>query len=307
MRITIKHLEYFVAAGEAGSIKRAAEGINISQPSISSAIATLERELGVQLFVRHHAQGISLTSTGKIMMREAKLLLRQFGALYTIAAEQNNEIRGQLSIGCMTTIAAMIIPQLGHKFMAENSAVHLKISQGSHEVLLAELKQVQIDAAIFYDLELTDDIEFIPLASLSPHILVAADDPLARREILSLEELASKPMVLLDLPHTRQYFLSLFESRKLTPTIAEHATTIELSRSLVANGFGYTIANAHPRNQMALDGKKLVSVKLSGRHKPVTIGLATLAQDLKPKVLRAFEAFCRKTITSKSVPGMDFS
>ncbi len=307
MRITIKHLEYFVAAGEAGSIKRAAEKINISQPSISSAIATLERELGVQLFVRHHAQGISPTATGKIMMREAKLLLRQFGALYTIAAEQNNEIRGHLSVGCMTTIASMVIPELGHKFMVENSAVHLRISQGSHEVLLAELKQVQIDAAIFYDLELTDDIEFTPLASLSPHIMLAADDPLARRESLSLEELASRPMVLLDLPHTRQYFLSLFDSRKLTPTIAERATTIELSRSLVANGFGYTIANAHPRNRKALDGKKLVSVKLSGRHKPVTIGLATLALDFKPKVLRAFEAFCRKTITNDSVPGMDFS
>jgi hypothetical protein len=49
------------AAGETGSITLASERVYISQPSISTAISHLERELGVQLFIRHHAQGLSLT------------------------------------------------------------------------------------------------------------------------------------------------------------------------------------------------------------------------------------------------------
>jgi len=61
MIFTLKQLEYFVAAGERGSITFAAEKVNISQPSISAAITHLEAEFGVQLFIRHHAQGLSLT------------------------------------------------------------------------------------------------------------------------------------------------------------------------------------------------------------------------------------------------------
>ena len=73
MRFSLKQLHYFVAAAEAGSIKLASERVNISQPSISSAIAHLEEELNVQLFIRHHAQGLSLTLAGKRMHRDCLL------------------------------------------------------------------------------------------------------------------------------------------------------------------------------------------------------------------------------------------
>ena len=111
MRFTLKQLEYFVAAGETGSIKEAAEKISISQPSISSAISTLEFELQLQLqfFVRHHAQGLTLTSSGRRMFNEAKLFLKQGEELYAIASELNNEIRGNLSLGCMITLAPMLV------------------------------------------------------------------------------------------------------------------------------------------------------------------------------------------------------
>ena len=307
MRITIKHLEYFVAAGQAGSIKRAAEQINISQPSISSAIAHLERELNVQLFVRHHAQGISLTTTGKTMMREAKLLLRQFSSLYSIAAEQNNEIRGDISIGCMTTLAPMIIPELSQSFIQENPNVRLHISEGSHQTLLSRLRQVKIDIAIFYDLQVPDGIVFTPLASLPPQILLPAGHPLSHATQIRLKELEHEPMVLLDLPYSRQYFLSLFEKQNLTPNIAECVSTIDVSRSLVANGFGYTIVNGRPINLTSLDGKKLVSIPVSQDPKPAIIGMATLAQDRKPKILQAFEDHCCKLISSKSIPGMELA
>jgi len=152
MRFTIKQLEYFVATGEAGSIKLAAEKIAISQPSISSAISHLETELQVQLFVRHHAQGLSLTSSGKRIMREAKLFLRQGESLYSVASELKNEVHGRLSVGCMITLAPMVAPQLGHSFMIKTPGAELNMYECSHEELLRMLNQVEIDAAITYDL-----------------------------------------------------------------------------------------------------------------------------------------------------------
>ena len=77
MRFTFRQLEYFVAAGETGSITLASERIHISQPSISTAISNLETELGVRLFIRHHAQGLSLTPAGRRLLHEVKGLLAQ--------------------------------------------------------------------------------------------------------------------------------------------------------------------------------------------------------------------------------------
>ena len=54
LRFTFRQLEYLVAVGEAGSIAAAAARINVSSPSISAAIAQLEAEFGVQIFIRHH-------------------------------------------------------------------------------------------------------------------------------------------------------------------------------------------------------------------------------------------------------------
>ncbi len=64
MPFSLKQLAYFVAAGEAGSILRAVENIHLSQPSISNAISHLEDVFQARLFIRHHARGTSLTTTG---------------------------------------------------------------------------------------------------------------------------------------------------------------------------------------------------------------------------------------------------
>jgi len=75
VQFTLKQLAYFVAAGEAGGILRAAENVQVSQPSILSAITHLEDVFQVQLFIRHHARGMSLTTTGGQIMEPAQALL----------------------------------------------------------------------------------------------------------------------------------------------------------------------------------------------------------------------------------------
>lgn len=304
MRFTLKHLEYFVAAAETGGIKPASERINISQPSISSAITHLERELRVQLFVRHHAQGLALTPSGKLMLHEAKLLLRQAKGLYELAGELRNEVQGRLAVGCMVTLAPMIAPELGQEFTRRHPGVELAITEGSHEQLLSDLRQVEIDAAISYDLDIPGDVSFEPLASLPAQVLLARDHPLSPRKTITLEELDGLPMVLLDLPYSRQYFFSIFQSEGLTANVCAKSANQEVVRSMVANGYGFTISNVRPRSSVTLDGHDLAAVRLAGDHKPMTIGVATLLQDHKTKLLEAFEAHCREMISERSIPGM---
>ena len=69
LRFTLRQLEYFVAVGECGSIALASEKVNVSSPSISAAINQLEKEFGLPLFVRQHAQGLSLTLAGILNLK----------------------------------------------------------------------------------------------------------------------------------------------------------------------------------------------------------------------------------------------
>ena len=77
LRFTFRQLEYMVAVGDAGTIALASQRINVSSPSISAAISQLEREFGIQLFVRHHAQGLTLTPGGQRIFNEAKRILEE--------------------------------------------------------------------------------------------------------------------------------------------------------------------------------------------------------------------------------------
>ncbi|MEO8328444.1 MAG: LysR family transcriptional regulator, partial [Candidatus Nanopelagicales bacterium] len=75
-RFTLRQLEYFVAVAEAGTITAAAEQIHLSQSAMSTALADLERVFGVQLLVRHHSRGVTLTPSGEDLLVTARELLR---------------------------------------------------------------------------------------------------------------------------------------------------------------------------------------------------------------------------------------
>ncbi len=304
MRYTLKQLEYFVAAAECGSIKLAADKIRISAPSISTAIAHLEEEFGVQLFVRRHAQGLSLTRAGKQLAREARLSIRQAMSLYNIADELASEISGQLVIGCMVTLAPMIAPEIVRTFSKKHSRVELAIIEGSHEQLLEQLNCVSVDAALSYDLQFPDEVSFEPLVSLPPQVLLPAQHKLARESAIRLKQLNTEPLILLDLPYSRQYFASIFQKEGLPMSVAVRSGSQEMIRSMVANGLGYTITNVRPKTRTTLDGRKLVSIPLEGRHQPMKIGLATLHTRYQPGILNAFQQHCRDIFAGDNVPGM---
>jgi DNA-binding transcriptional LysR family regulator len=304
MRYTLRQLEYFVAAGEAGSITLASERIHISQPSISTAISHLEQELSVQLFVRHHAQGLSLTPAGRELLREAKSLIAQAEGLYLLASETTDQVRGSLSLGCMLTLAPMLVPELTYSFTSAYPSVAIRHMEGDHEELFQGIRHSELDLAICYDLHIPDDIEFTPLVELPPHVLASADDPLACQSSVALAELAERPMILLDLPISREYFLALFLKQELEPAIAARSAHQEVVRTMVANGYGYSIFNVTPRSDYALDGRRLVRLRLEGEHRPMTIGIATLKSLRKTKLVAAFGSHCQAHISDAYIPGM---
>jgi DNA-binding transcriptional LysR family regulator len=304
MRFTLRQLAYFVAAGEAGGVTLASERINISQPSISGAISQLEAEFGLQLFVRHHAQGLSLTPAGQRLMIAAKALLQQAEDLHSVAYEVARSISGPLHIGSFRTLAPMLVPELCSTFLAQYPAVTLRFAEDDEAALIAKLRRAEINLALTYSIHLTDDIHFEPLAELPTYILLPADDEFATRSSISLSELAERPFILLDMPLSKEYFLSLFLMHNLTPNIVATSQHTDTVRSFVASGFGYSLMTARPLNMCAANGKKLAYVRLEGDHTPMVLGIATLKDLLKTRATESFEQHCRELISTGSLPGM---
>ncbi|MCB8876831.1 LysR family transcriptional regulator [Acidisoma silvae] len=305
MRYTLRQLQYFVAAAEAGSITLGSAKIAISQASISAAITLLEREFGVQMFVRHHAQGLSLTAAGRRLLVEAKLLLSQADSLYAVASETTQHVRGQLTVGCMITMAPMIMPELAHSFMSQNPEARITQVEAGLASLLDALQRAEIDIALTYDLQIPPPISFVPLARLPPYVMVSDGHRLAGEGAVSLGQLAHEPLILLDLPISRDYFLGLFAKENLEPRIYYSSAQQDVVRTMVANGYGYTLANVRPRSDIALDGRRLIRLRLKGKHRPMTVGTATLSTLRKPLLLTAFETHCRASISNRYIPGMD--
>jgi DNA-binding transcriptional LysR family regulator len=304
LKFTFRQLGYFIAAGETGSITLASKRANISQPAVSTAIAHIERELGVQLFLRHHAQGLSLTPAGRALLREAKQLLKQAEGLYSAAADVSQNLRGELSVGWFTTLAPIVMPELVQSFLKAFPGTQVRSQEGHQDGLLKSLREAEIEIAITYDLQISDDVSFVPLATLPPYALFGAAHALARERTVKLSELAALPMVLLDLPLSREYFLALFLRERLKPNIAYLSEKFEVVMTMVANGLGYALVNVRPRADIALDGRRVHRVALAGDPPALKIGLATLKQLKKTRLVGAFERHAQELISEAYIPGM---
>jgi len=304
MRFTLRHLEYFVATCDAGSVTEAALSIPVAQSSVSLGIAQLEAALGVQLLVRQHAQGVSPTPAGRRFLVRARSLLREAAEMERFASELTDEITGVVELGCLITLAPLVPPRLCRSFSERHPGVTFELVEGGQAELLAGLRAGALTLALTYDLALAPDIAFEPLAELAPHVVLAADHPLATRESVSLEELAGEPLVLLDRPLSREYFQSLFAGRSLTPAVGHRSAQPETIRTLVANGYGYTIVNARPLIDRALDGRPLATIPLEGSPQPAVLGVARLAAVRPTRVAAGFLAHCRAEITPSGIPGL---
>lgn len=303
LRFTLRQLEYFVAVGEAGSIAKAAEQVNVSPPSISASIAQLEAEFGVQLFVRKHSHALALTAGGRLFLKEAARLLNDADALHDIAGDIAEKVRGPLAIGCLLTFAQIVLPALRRKFEDAYPDVRVRQFERNQGQLFEMLQRGEIDAALTYDLELSQDMTFEPLMQLPAYVMLPAAHRLAGRAGITPEELVDEPMVLLDLPYSREYFLSAFQG--LRPKIAERTGDIAVMRSMVANGFGYGIANMRPLNAMSPDGKLLVFVPLLGDIRPLTMGIALPNAEHRTLTVQAFIDHCRRFVVEQGVFGTE--
>jgi len=294
---TLRQLKYFVTTVECGSVAEASRKLYIAQPSISTAIKGLEENFGLQLFIRHHAQGVSLTPGGARFYRKALELLRMAKEFEQNALADNDVVAGQIDIGCFETVAPLYLPRLIAGFNRKYPGVEIRLRDGEQQELVQGLTSGRFDLTLFYEHDLDSTIETEPLMpAQQPYALLPENHRFAAQEKVSLRDLVLEPMILLDVLPSRTYFVSIFEELGLQPNIVFGSPSIEMARGMVGQGFGFSLLVTRPHTDRTYDGQRVVCVELAEQVTGSGLVAAWLKRSQLTKPARLFVEYCKEEL-----------
>jgi DNA-binding transcriptional LysR family regulator len=300
---SLRQLRYFVTTVECGSVAEASRKLYIAQPSISTAVKGLEESFGVQLLIRHHAQGVSLTPGGARFYRKAQELLRMAKEFEQNALADNDVVAGHIDIGCFETVAPLYLPKLIAGFRERYPGVEINVHDGEQQELVQGLTGGRFDLTIFYEHDLDGTIETEPLMPPQrPYALLPEGHRFAGQEQVSLRDLALEPMILLDVLPSRTYFVSIFEELGLTPNIIFSSPSIEMVRGMVGQGFGFSVLVTRPQHDMTYDGKRVVAVNISDAVTGSGLVAAWLKRAHLTKPAQLFVEYCKEQFALPNHP-----
>lgn len=292
LRYTLRQLEYAVAVADHASIAGAAQALGVAQPSISAAVMKLEGQIGVQLFLRHHAQGVSPTPLGARFLTDARNLLSHAQDFEREAKSAGTTVAGELKLACFMTMAPAFVPQLVSEFRKTYPLTSFKLEDGTQDELIAGLRNGRNDVALLYEVDLPADLRVTRLARFEPYVLLPGANPLARKKSVSLHDLAEEPLILLDIAPSRSYFTRIIQSQGIIPKIAFSSPSLELVRGLVGQGLGYSLLVTRPHGHHTYDGNALALRPISEKVEKGIAALAALKQMRPTRLVSAFERFC---------------
>lgn len=240
-----EQLQYVQAVVQCGSMNLASAKLHVSQQAISKAIRQLENELGITIFIRTN-KGAALTPQGEALndfierqgakMDELKQMLLQ---------EQQRLMSGELTLATMNTGANMILPQMLCEFYRHYPNVKLRINDGMVDEVIAQVLsgQAQLGMITFARLGaesyplLPDALEFVPLLQGTTFYWVSKLSRLARRQVLTFEEVAAQPVLFYDLMD-HAFLKETYAYFGYQPKVALQSKNLYLLGQLTAENYG---------------------------------------------------------------------
>ena len=160
----LRHLRYFVAVAEEGSVKLAAERrLHTAQPSLSRQIRDLEHEVGTQL-LRRSARGVEMTDAGRVFLDHARLAIAQAQAAIEAARRVAQPVKPVFAIGFLVGHEGDCIPLTTSLLIDDLPGLEVRVFSGFSLDLAEDLLRGRLDAA-FLRHEPTSDLEFRPVLS----------------------------------------------------------------------------------------------------------------------------------------------
>jgi len=279
----LRHLRYFVAVAECGSISRASEELFIAQPPLSVQIKQLEDELGTPLLIRY-PRGVGLTPAGELFLQEARELLARAERAKRLVHGVSNEEGGQLRIGFIPSAGHMVLQRLVRELKRQRPHCDIEVVEMISGVQLQALHRMEIDVGIVRN----------PFTSTSGLATIELVDPfcLAIPEGHGLE--GNTPIELRDAAHQvfvsftrhrgRAFFdqaISLCTDAGFSPNIRYEASTLFGVLDMVSAGLGVALV---PASSALLKPQHLTLRPLRNPSRPGVLSLVHRLDDPNPAV-----------------------
>src|SRR5712672_4017563 len=190
----LRHLRYFVAVAEEGSLTLAAEKrLHTAQPSLSRQIRDLEFEVGVQLMSRS-VHGIELTAAGEAFLDHARLALTQAEAAGEAARRAAQPVKATFAMGFQTGQEVEWLPRATSILRDELLNIEIRVSSDHSTTLADDLQRGRLDIA-FLRREQKPDLEYKLVASESIVVVLPSDHPLATRDAVDPHDLVGEKFI----------------------------------------------------------------------------------------------------------------
>lgn len=237
--LTLKQFRYFEALAQHGHFGRAADASGISQPALSMQIKDMEETLGVALFERG-ARQVRLTRVGEDFAPRVRDILRSVDEMADLARQAQNRLSGRLRIGVIPTIAPYLLPAfIGHLTHA-HPTLDLHIRETLTPLLIEELTQGRIDAAIVA-LPVSEP-SFDEVAIFEEDFVLVRPDVDADRPVPAASDLAQMQLLLLEEGHCfRDQALAFCSMRSALPREGLDGSSLSTLVQLVGAGIGVTL------------------------------------------------------------------
>jgi len=224
--LEIQQLRHLVAAVDCGNLLKAAEECNISQSGLSRSIRSLEERLGVELLIRK-PKGVEPTIFGMSVVNRARLILNEVNrSMAELRALQSAEI-GDVAVGVTQNYGHYFFPQVLAQLYKAHSGVRVNVVTGGFLDLIAQLKAGALDF-VFGLLGVVGPCSDIKVETLREHhsrVVTRADNPLARKQEVTPEDLAQARWATLSGIGFQHNFAEYFTSRGFAPPVQVLKTT----------------------------------------------------------------------------------
>lgn len=234
------------------NVSNTAETLYTSQPGISKQVRMLEDELGIQIFARSGKHLTHVTPAGQEVINIAAEILSKVESIKAVARQHTQPDEGRLRIATTHTQARYALPNVIQGFMKKYPKVSLHMSQGTPAQISDAAAKGDADFAIATEsLHLYNDLVMLPCYHWNRSIIVRSDHPLAKKQDLTIEDVAKYSLVTYVFGFTgRSELDTAFSSAGVKPRIAFTATDADVIKTYVRLGVGVGVIAS-----MAMDPK----------------------------------------------------
>ena len=264
--MTLQQLRYFCEVVRQDlNISKAAAALHVTQPGLSRQLRLLESELEVELFVRNRTRLVRLSEAGFELAAMAEHTLESAQNIKQAAREYAAPHAGTLTIATTHTQARYALPGVLRRFSKRYPDVQLSLRQGTPAEVSHLVATGNADISIATEpLEPHEAVVMLPCHKLERIVLAPAGHPLLKLKRLTLEKLASYPLITYDYAFIGySKILRAFESKGMRPHIALNAIDADVIKTYVEFGLGIAIVpdiaydRARDRNLRAIDASHL--------------------------------------------------